>query len=325
MTRKALIIGIDHYAGVNKLDGCVHDAKKMEEFLEKHEDGSPNFSIKRFTSSSNINDPVISQVFLRQQINHLFEGRSDCLLFYFSGHGYESSLGGCLVAQNFTLHNEGILFSELLTCANKALETKAAKEIVLILDCCHSGHMGNSPFSGMNNLQIAEGLSILTASLPDELAVGEKRGGVFTQTIREALRGGNSDILGNVTIADVYRYADLILTAWQQRPMFKAHIHRMTVLRECKPKIELEILRMLTSYFLVASAEFKLDSSYEPTEGPEHPEHELIFSHLQAMRAIGLVEPIGEKHLYDAAMNNKSCRLTPMGKFYWSLVEAGEI
>jgi hypothetical protein len=57
-----------------------------------------------------------------------------------------------------------------------------------------------------------------------------------------------------------------------------------------------------------------LDRSFESTAEPSHPEHEAIFAILQKCRAAKLVEPVGEQHMYYAAMNSKSCRLTPAWK-----------
>ncbi|MCC3403956.1 caspase family protein, partial [Eubacterium callanderi] len=35
--------------------------------------------------------------------------------------------------------------------------------------------------------------------------------------------------------------------------------------------------------------------------------------------SVGLIEPVDEEHMYFAAMNSKSCRLTPLGLHYWKL------
>jgi len=32
-----------------------------------------------------------------------------------------------------------------------------------------------------------------------------------------------------------------------------------------------------------------------------------------------IMVPVGETHLYYAAMNSKACQLTPLGQFYWQL------
>lgn len=319
--KKALLIGIDNYPGENKLVGCVKDAEKMANILGRHEDGSPNFDCKLHTSS----DKVISQVFIREQIKNLFQDEAECVLFYFSGHGYENDLGGYLVPQGFSRNNEGIPFTDLLTFANHALEKKTIREVVIILDCCHSGHMGNTPFVGTSSSLLPKGLSILTASTAKQYAATKKTGSVFTKTVIESLTGGNSDLLGNITVADIYRYSDQMLTPWEQRPMFKAHVQSMTVIRKSSPKIPVWMIRKLITYFKVTVDEFQLDPSFEPSHEPEHKEHEEIFSHLQAMRAVGLVEPVGAEHLYFAAIHSKRCKLTSLGRFYWKLVENGKI
>lgn len=320
--RKALIIGIDDYPGANKLDGCVRDAENMANLLSRHDDGSPNFSNMLITSAIR----SIDQTFLRAQIKSLFHGEAECVLFYFSGHGYESSLGGCLVTQDCSKNNEGISFSEVLGMANRALENRTVQEVIIILDCCHSGYMGNNSFAEKSSAQLVKGLSILTASMPHQYAKAMKSGSMFTKTVLESLKGGNSDILGNVTVADVYRYSDLILSAWEQRPMFKAHVQSMTVLRKCTPKVPVWIIRKLCTYFMdITAAQLPLDPSFEPTHEPEHAENEEIFSQLQTLQAAGLVEPVDAENLYFAAIHSRACKLTPLGRFYWKQVESGKI
>lgn len=320
MSRKALIIGIDDYPEPSKLVGCVLDAKNMANLLARHADGSPNFSCMLYTSA----DKEITQVFLRRRITDLFQSEAECVLFYFSGHGYESS-GGYLVTQDYIKNNVGVSFDEMLKLANLALESGIIQEIIIILDCCHSGHMGNGPMTGKTNAQLAEGLSILTASMPDQYAVGRRSGGIFTKKVQEALKGGNSDILGNVTVADVYRYADLTLSYWEQRPMFKSHVQGMAVLRKCIPKLHAWIIRKLMDYFAPITSEYSLDPSYEPTHQPEDKEHEEIFSHLLILGTAGLVEPVDAENLYSAAVHSKTCRLTSLGRLYWRQVEAGKV
>ena len=46
---------------------------------------------------------------------------------------------------------------------------------------------------------------------------------------------------------------------------------------------------------------------------------------LQKLEGIGLVVPVGEEHMYFAAMNSKACELTAVGKQYWRLVKEGRI
>jgi hypothetical protein len=139
------------------------------------------------------------------------------------------------------------------------------------------------------------------------------------------LEGGAADVLGKITIAGVYAYLTESFGSWNQRPMFKANVDRPHELRRSSPAVPFPELRRLAEFFETQDSELPLDSTYEPTAEPSHPEHEAIFEILQHCRAAKLVEPVGEEHMYYAAMNNKSCRLTPLGRLYWSMANQGRI
>ena len=49
--KKALIVGIDYYADISSLYGCVKDANAVKQALERHADGSINFSIQLLCST----------------------------------------------------------------------------------------------------------------------------------------------------------------------------------------------------------------------------------------------------------------------------------
>jgi hypothetical protein len=81
--RRALIVGIDDYAGA-PLQGCVNDAHAMAAVLETHGTGSPNFQIRLVTSPSD----DVTRAKLREAIDKLFATDCDIALLYFSGHGW---------------------------------------------------------------------------------------------------------------------------------------------------------------------------------------------------------------------------------------------
>lgn len=314
--RRALLVGIDNYTFA-PLTGCANDAKNMKKLLSRNEDGSPNFGCKLFTGPKE----DITRSFLLEQIDILFKHEADVALFYFAGHGTVNNLGGYLVTRDTKKYDQGIAMRDVLTLANNA----KVKEVVIILDCCHSGYLGTVPEIDNERAVLREGVSVLTASRASQEAAEMDGGGLFTTLVCAALEGGYSDVCGNVTVAAVYAYVDQALGAWDQRPLFKSHVSKLIPLRKCKPLVELPILRMITKYFPKPTNEFKLDSSYEPDAEPKNPKHEKIFSHLQMYRAAHLVEPVGTEHMYFAAMERKSCKLTPIGQFYWLLVERGKI
>ena len=49
------------------------------------------------------------------------------------------------------------------------------------------------------------------------------------------------------------------------------------------------------------------------------------FKLLQEYVKIGLVVPVDEEHMYYAAMNSKSCRLTAIGYLYWRLASENKL
>jgi len=308
--RRALIVGIDDYPGA-PLSGCVNDANAMAAILETHGTGSPNFQVLLMTSPSE----EVTRPTLREAIEKLFATDCDIALLYFSGHGFVRSADGYIVTKDAAKYDEGIAMTEILKMAN----TSPVKNKVIILDCCYSGNMGTPNIEDGGVAQLSEGLTVLTASRGSEVAVERGGGGVFTDLVVAALQGGAADIRGFITPGSIYAYVDQALGAWDQRPIFRTNVTQFTSLREVYPQVPLETLRKLTIYFPNPQDEHKLDPSYEYTEEGHDPSHARIFKELQQMEGVGLVVPVGEEHMYYAAVNSTACRLTALGAQYWRL------
>lgn len=319
MARGALLVGIDGYAE-QPLRGCVKDANRMAELLDRHENGDPNFETIIRTVRKDSGGKLTTSD-LEKAIKTVFHGASDTALFYFSGHGIMTPGGAYLQTTDSAEGNPGIAMDWIINIANNA---RAAQKII-IMDCCHSGGLGNAPGAGRNISNISEGVTVLTASREDEPALEIGEGGVFTGLVVDALAGGAADVLGNISTSSVYSYVDEALGAFDQRPLYKTNLSRSTSLRKCKPRVAIEILRKIPQYFPKMDAEHKLTPAYEPDEDPKNLELEEIFAHLQKLNRVGLVEPVEADHMYYAAIENKSCQLTPRGQQYWRLAVKGKI
>lgn len=311
--RKALVVGINDYPPGAQLCGCVNDANAIANVLKTNGDGSPNFDVKLLTAPCD----VLGRAQLRAALENLFAGDCDISLFYFSGHGFINSTGGYVVTQDAKNYDEGVSMDYILTLANQS----KAKDKVILLDCCHSGALGNPTIPGSNLAQLSEGLSVLTASRSSESALEINGKGVFTALVADALQGGAADLRGYVTTGSIYAYVDQALGAWDQRPIFKTNVTRFTSLRRIAPPVPFDTLRKICDYFPSPEDEHPLNPSYEFTESAAIPEKVAIFKDLQKFERVGLVVPVGEEHMYFAAMNSKSCRLTAMGYQYWRLVK----
>lgn len=323
VNNKALVVGINNYPGC-PLSGCINDAEELGKILSENGDGSPNFEVKYALD-------LKTKAELYNHLNSLFsEGEADIALFYFSGHGTDL-INGKIVTPDYNGMDAGISMNEILSMANKS----KSKNKIIILDCCFSGKFGETGVTNSNESVLASGVTIITASNRDEpsLEVSSDDGipghGVFTELLIQGLKGGAADVGGNITPASLYSFVDQSLGVWEQRPLFKTNISRFLPIRTIEPKVPKHILRKLSEYFKKADSEFELNPSFEFTNSPDvihelkepyaDKEHVKVFKDLQLLESVGLIEPVGEDHMYFAAMNSKTCKLTPLGLHYWKL------
>lgn len=206
------------------------------------------------------------------------------------------------------------------------VEETAVREVIILLDCCFAGGAGGVPQLGSSAAVLMAGVTIVAASRSDQTAAETPSGrGAFSTYLCGALDGGAADVLGKVSLAGVYAYLSESFGPWDQRPTFKANVDRLHELRLCQPAVPLLELRRLTTLFATTASEFALDPSFEPDAEPHDADHEAVFAILQRCRAAKLVEPVGAEHMYFAAMENKACVLTPLGRHYWQLARLGRL
>lgn len=316
--RKALVVGIDYYKSISRLFGCVNDAYSVKSALERNGDGTINFSVNLMTSTDF--ESMITRKKLKETVQELFNDDCEIGLFYFAGHGYIESTGGYLITSDCEDGDDGFPLNELLAIVNAS----KCKNKVIILDSCHSGIAG-TPNENDNNAVIHEGVSILTASSASQYASENDGHGVFTTLLVDALNGGAANLVGEITPGSVYAHIDQSLGPWEQRPVFKTNVKNFTSLRKVTPPISLSDLKMITELFIDPGSEFLLDNTYEPDSKNPIKENVEKFRVLQKFNRVNLVIPVGEDHMYYAAMCKKSCKLTPLGIHYWNLVKNNRI
>ena len=323
--RIALIVGINHYEHGNPLYGCVDDAHAVKAALDRHSDGSINFDCKIFTGTGPTDR--VDRTLLKDNVGELFRAQADISLFYFAGHGHIEATGGYLLATDSRRGDEGLSLSEVLTMANAS----PARNKIIILDSCHSGIAGTPP-SSENLASLTEGLTILTASSVDQYATEENGRGVFTTLLVDALHGGAANLTGEITPGSIYAHVDQSLGAWEQRPIFKTNVRQFVSLRKVAPAIPLDEIRRITEFFPHRGHELQLDPTFEPEmKGRDtgmplpDPENTRKFAILQRYNRLNLVAPVDAPHMWHAAMQSKSCKLTVLGEHYRRLVEKQRI
>lgn len=327
MMKKALLIGINDYPNGNRLTGCVEDINNLKSVIERNSDGKVNFHVKLMPDEQSSENAM-------DAIKELFNDTSDMAMLYFSGHGYVNDTGAEIVfpdnIRTTGSYYKGIQMKDIMEIVNAS---KVRNKIV-ILDCCHSGNMGKYRLEETGSL-LSTGVSILTACREDETAMEMGGHGIFTEQLCEALRGGAADFLGNITMGSVYAYIDRAFGAWGQRPIFKTNVTEFAPIKSVTPDVSLSEIRKLTDLFDTDISAIQLDPSFEYTNDPKEdhkivepyakPENVTKFKTLQKLHSIGFVKPVGEEHMYFAAMNSKTCVLTELGKYYWRLVKNEKI
>ena len=328
--KRALLVGIDHYpGGLRQLKGCVADAKGMAEMLRRNSDGTKNYDLKLAVSGKD--QESITRQNLREMLQELFGRARDLqVLFYFAGHGAESPWGSELVTQDYQQSHYGLSVSDVVTLANAS----AASEIVIIIDSCYAGDIGN--IHGFGDAQTAadfrfgtavlrEGVTILAAARPGEGAGEEKGHGSFTRLLLEGLEGGAADNLGDVTALSLYEFASRAFNAFEQRPMLKSHVVQPSVLRTCQSFFTPELFTHILKYFRRADSRVLLSKKYEgerpiPPGTQPTPEQEAL-DYFKLLRNAGLLVTEDNIDLYFAAITGKHVLLTPRGQHLWRMAD----
>jgi hypothetical protein len=317
MGSRALLVGIEDYEFVAPLKGCRLDADDMAGVLSQNEDSSINYDCKVLPDSRS---PRVTRTVLRKEWIRLFNNFDGNIAFYFSGHGMFSEFGGYLMTQDSAIDDPGLAMYELLQLANDS----NAREVLLILDCCHSGAAGDLPsrkFGIVNFAQIREGVTILAASRPTESALMSKGRSVFTSLVLAALKGAAADIRGYVSAASVYAFVEQSLGAFEQRPLYKSYAVRLTPIRRCRAEVDDRLMRELVIFFPTADFQYKMAPTYEKTSPDAMPEHVAIFDKFKIYRNARLLRTIEHPDLFFTAINSTHVELTLQGRAFRSLVE----
>lgn len=319
VSKRALVVGNTSYDNFRTLTCCVDDAKAMRERLATHGNGKSNYDVLQLTSDKT----AVTEAALREAVSRLFaDFRGGDAVFYFSGHGVASDEGGYLVTQDARDDDKGYPMSELLEAANAS----GVGSVLLILDCCHSGSMGNtSSEDGSTRASLSEGVTVLAASTAAQESQEGMEYSVFTGLLLSALDGGAANVRGEVTAAAVYGYVEQSLSSWEQRPMYKSHARHLNPIRYCEPSVPDDVLLDLPKLFRAPHRPVAMDPTFEYTVEGSDPENVRKFDQFKVLRNSGLLTTEDDKDLYYVALESRNVFLTPLGQFYWRLAKAGRI
>lgn len=340
MPRRALLIGIDEYTIGSPLNGCVDDANRLAAVIARNSDNendpTANFECRVLLGA---HPGGVTRSDLGLAVEATFAAFDGDILFYFSGHGATDAVESYLVTTDGTKGSLGYPMNKLFKLAGKARQT-GATSVTIILDCCHAGGAGNAPDYNqlISTANLPEGVTLLAASRPDQEAMLINGRSAFTDLLIQALDGGAADIRGIVTAGSAYAYVESSFSAFDQRPVYKSHAQRPTILRRCKPKVTAKELMRLAELFPQHDEKLRLSDKIEDyrltdptnkkgnqteaTEQKECDDKDKQFRKLlKTYQIAGLIKPIDREDLFWACLYGESAVLTPKGKYYWHLIK----
>lgn len=330
--KRALIIGIDTYLNSSKLSSCVADADAVDKLLKKNADGTPNYTCRTLKDKMEDGTPI-TRAGLRAACQEHFANFKGDLLFFFSGHGVLTPFGGHLCAYDSQRNDWGVPMQEVVDLAFNS----HARDIILILDCCHSGDIADPTMLGPRRDPLAtlrENMTVIAASLKTQSSVEAGEHGLFTASLLDALNGSAADHMGWVTAPSIYSYIERRFGSWseRQRPVYKSYATTVRTIRHCAPLIERQKLYEIVELFPDQNFQYQLTPEHEPED--EHGNvHEPVDKKMVAVatllkdyRDAGLVKAtVPGEQLYWTARRSHTVELTLRGKEYWWLVKNGKI
>ena len=238
MEREALVIGIPKYENFKTLSKTTEDAERVAQLLEtyggfrverlpkKLDDAKTGQEAKAGTVSYEQLERVLSD-FLKRAENSF-------ALIYFTGHGFtEIKRSGmqtgylcpsdCSVTKNdekiVRKQSNGFAFEEL----NYLLEEADLSRLVVLLDCCHSGHFIEQQLVEKNLTAFlgSKNFYLMTACLGLETAKAVKSDdhSVFSGALIRGLSEENKDPEGKISASRLFDFIQRELKGRLQEPM----------------------------------------------------------------------------------------------------------
>lgn len=218
VSRRALIVA-PLYDGewLPSLKGRSLLSERLTKCLEQY----GNYEVRKL-------DGIVKDDLFRSELENFFDTDGE-LLFYFYGHGcIRNPNFGVLATSYARLNNEGVLMMELMVAANES----RAREVVIILDCCHAGAIipaTNSTISMLANGGLASGRVVLAGCAAHQQGWEEKDEtnmalGAFSLHVLEGLEGKARDREYNRVRAGLLaNHVTQKFNSWKQHPV---HLNR---------------------------------------------------------------------------------------------------
>lgn len=229
MSRDALVVGINTYERLSRLNAPAQDAEAVAQMLTDMGD----FRVRRLPEAVKDGEVRVGQKTkisldeLEEALVQLFtpEGKHipDTALLYFSGHGLRKVKGrvqeGFLATSD--VNPDLGLYGLSMQWLRRLLQESPIRQQIIWLDCCHSGELLNFDDADPGDRGKGRDRCFIAASREFEVAYEDVTGdrGVFTSALVQGLEPLQHPerIVTNYTLVD---YLNTALKTATQRPVF---------------------------------------------------------------------------------------------------------
>lgn len=224
MGRIAVVVGIGDYPDpADRLAFCAADALAVSDVLSRPEYGFQTLTL--FDKDATLHN-------IEDLLRVAFDESPDTLVFFFAGHGCETAFENYLVTYDGQSMREGFALSSLARYADRFAEKGA--NVVVLLDCCHSGAATPSAIDGS-----VLGARAIEAAFPESSArvviagcraveysyeSDESEHGLFTASVLSALEADAIDFEGRVTVPALFQSVASALRGQEQIPVMRGTI-----------------------------------------------------------------------------------------------------
>lgn len=208
----ALLVGVNDYEMMGKLDNCRQDAIEMRNALVSR----GGYSADRVVlltdgASSTENRPSLANLGRRIEQACKLAHPEDVLLFYFAGHGITEDGKSYLVPQDG---------GEAKTCiplddVQNLMAKSEAMYKVLIVDACHSGKTTRGVSGIVPSVTAESNCVMISSCAANELSYPEGEHGAFTQCLLDGILGeADVDKDQKITSRELFRFVQQRMENW---------------------------------------------------------------------------------------------------------------
>jgi len=200
--RYALVIGINEYEYLGKLQCCRQDAEELARVLVERAGFDPDYvCLMADVERPRPFQPTYANLLRRFKQFTSLPREGDTLLVFFAGHGLTVDKKAYLMPVNGSDEHTGIAISWL----RQRIEACKASRKILILDACHSGQAARGTLGIVPSAARGAATLVMTSCDAREISYPEDGHGVFTAGLLKGLSGAaDADEDGEITGAELY-------------------------------------------------------------------------------------------------------------------------